>query len=320
MTSLNGFAPGKVVLSGEYAVLLGAPALVLAVDRYASASIKPLSRGGWTVNSTVLPPSRFPTLAELVQSNKQPLLSHILKSFSDCDELPNHAELTLDTAQFSENGVKLGIGSSASILVALAEVVAHFTSQTLNESTLISIHNELQGSNGSGLDVAAARMGGLIRFQNKTSIQTDLTSGLHCTFVFTGQSTATSDMVSRFLKAIVACSKIDVSTWYQLATEVADSVTDLNSFFEALVQLNDFVFQFDQATQLGIYSAPHREALRIAENASVIYKPSGAGGGDIGMALSNDLDRLSYFKQLATQNHLLPLNLSMAKHGAILQL
>jgi mevalonate kinase len=31
-------APGKVMLSGEYAVLDGAPALVMAVDRYASAT------------------------------------------------------------------------------------------------------------------------------------------------------------------------------------------------------------------------------------------------------------------------------------------
>src|SRR5690606_27773541 len=39
--ALTARAPGKAVVLGEYAVLGGAPALVLAVDRYCSASIGP---------------------------------------------------------------------------------------------------------------------------------------------------------------------------------------------------------------------------------------------------------------------------------------
>ena len=39
-------APGKVVIWGEYAVLAGAPALVMAVDRYASCSIE-AHPAGW---------------------------------------------------------------------------------------------------------------------------------------------------------------------------------------------------------------------------------------------------------------------------------
>ncbi len=38
-------APGKLVALGEYAVLDGAPALVLAIDRYAVATLEP-SRDG----------------------------------------------------------------------------------------------------------------------------------------------------------------------------------------------------------------------------------------------------------------------------------
>ncbi len=34
-------APGKLVILGEYAVLTGAPALVLAIDRYCRAEIAP---------------------------------------------------------------------------------------------------------------------------------------------------------------------------------------------------------------------------------------------------------------------------------------
>ena len=42
---LEARAPGKLVVLGEYAVLQGAPALVLAIDRYAVAMLEP-SRDG----------------------------------------------------------------------------------------------------------------------------------------------------------------------------------------------------------------------------------------------------------------------------------
>ena len=39
-------APGKAVVWGEYAVLEGAPALVMAVNRYATARVEPAD-GQW---------------------------------------------------------------------------------------------------------------------------------------------------------------------------------------------------------------------------------------------------------------------------------
>ena len=39
MTSIHAFAPGKLLLIGEYAVLDGASALVMAVDRQVSVKV-----------------------------------------------------------------------------------------------------------------------------------------------------------------------------------------------------------------------------------------------------------------------------------------
>ena len=50
-------APGKAAVLGEYAVLHGAPALVLAVDRYATATIE-TSRSGSHVVETRAPDCR----------------------------------------------------------------------------------------------------------------------------------------------------------------------------------------------------------------------------------------------------------------------
>ncbi len=41
---LEARAPGKLVALGEYAVLEGAPALVLAIDHYAVATLEPQPR------------------------------------------------------------------------------------------------------------------------------------------------------------------------------------------------------------------------------------------------------------------------------------
>ncbi len=78
-------APGKLVLSGAYAVLSGAPAIVAAVDRYVTAdSARPAS---------------FLTPEVRAAIGDQPA------PWFNADDL-------------RENGEKLGLGSSAAILVA----------------------------------------------------------------------------------------------------------------------------------------------------------------------------------------------------------
>jgi phosphomevalonate kinase len=44
--------------------------------------------------------------------------------------------------------------------------------------------------------------------------------------------------------------------------------------------------QLDDAVGLGIWSAEHRDIAALAAEAGVAYKPSGAGGGDYGLALT----------------------------------
>ncbi len=48
---IEASAPGKLVLSGEYAVLAGAPALVAAVDRRVTCTLSSRDQGGWRFSS-----------------------------------------------------------------------------------------------------------------------------------------------------------------------------------------------------------------------------------------------------------------------------
>ena len=126
---IRASAPGKVVLWGEYAVLTGAPGLVLAVDRRAGCTLTP-GGGTWNFETRGLaaPAARL-NRADLL--GERPPLSpggelawHVLNGLSKELEkrqeprdlgarIPTGATLTTDTTSFLDYGQKRGIGSSA---------------------------------------------------------------------------------------------------------------------------------------------------------------------------------------------------------------
>lgn len=320
MTPISGRAPGKLVLSGDYIALLGAPALVLAVNRMAIATLTTKRAEGWSVRSNVTPLAKFGTLDTLLKSGEQPLIKTVIDALPDRSNLPQHAEISLDTTTFYQNNHKLGIGSSAAILVALAEVLGHLSQHRFSTATLIDLHNSLHGSNGSGLDIVAARLGGLTRFQYRTGMRVTPASGLHMRFVFTGASTDTEPMLARFRTLVDNRSYAEIETWKQLANAVVEAIGDREKFLDHMAKLNQFVLKFDRETGLGIYGEQHLIAHELAEEAGVLYKPCGAGGSDTGVALSSDPRTLDTFEQHVTREGLTTLNLRMENHGANIQL
>ena len=320
MTRITGRAPGKLVLSGDYIALLNAPALVLAVNRVATATLTIKSTRGWSVRSNIAPLEQFDSLSSLLEADGQQLLKILIDALPEISKLPEHAELELDTNTFYEGNDKLGVGSSAAILVALAEALGHVTDHRFATGRLIDLHNSMHGKNGSGLDVVAARLGGLSRFQNGGGERVTPPSGLSMRFVFTGSSTSTEPMLLRFRHLVESRPREEVSNWQKLANAVADSLHNVGLFLQNLAELNEFVFKFDQATNLGIYGSVHRTALEIAHHNGVLYKPCGAGGGDTGVALSDDIQALDAFERDAKREGLQLLNLTMENHGATVQL
>ena len=54
----------------------------------------------------------------------------------------------------------------------------------------------------------------------------------------------------------------------------------------------DHLYALDTAGAIGIWSESHRELREAATEHGVVYKPSGAGGGDCGIAFSDDAERI----------------------------
>lgn len=132
---MRACAPGKLVLSGAYAVLDGAPALVAAVDRYAVADA---SRRADFVSDEVREALR-----------RRPLGA---PPWIDASALRDAA-----------GDRKLGLGSSAAILVASLACLWPEPDGELAASIFplaLASHRAAQGG-GSGIDVAASCFGGV---------------------------------------------------------------------------------------------------------------------------------------------------------------
>src|SRR5262245_49593809 len=137
---MNARAPGKVVLSGAYAVLEGAPAIVAAVDRYVVADA-----------------SRH---ASFVTREVQAAIDAGDLSFA-----PWFDASALRATDDSGHSRKLGLGSSAAILVAFLAAVLGASAcegaalEALSERAARA--HRLAQAGGSGIDVTASAMGGV---------------------------------------------------------------------------------------------------------------------------------------------------------------
>ena len=128
-------APGKLFLTGEYAVLLGGCAVGMAVERRAIAELS-TGTGRWNTLSV----SGFTSDAQAFRLSadgnihwQNPAAANDYKLVTTVISLPHfHARLhalqpfclTLDTSGFFEAGRKLGLGSSAALSVALTRAIS----------------------------------------------------------------------------------------------------------------------------------------------------------------------------------------------------
>ncbi len=302
-------APGKVVAWGEYAVLAGAPAVVLAVDRMAQVELKPAERDWSFVSRGFLSPGVHTATSEFNPCPAARLINETLRFWGNT-EYPEPFRAISDSADFYRDGQKLGIGSSAAVCVATYAALADLLDRKPDLEEAHAIHQAFQGGAGSGLDVATCWHGGVVRFVGGSANQASLPDNLYWQIIWTGRPSETPARLASFSDWRGAGPTPELDALCQSSTTLTEepSLSALENYVESLRTL-------DEAAKLGIYTPEHSRLETIASTHPVVYKPCGAGGGDIGAVFSDDPQALTTFSAAAHEQGFMQLDLELAEHG-----
>jgi phosphomevalonate kinase len=313
--------PGKLILLGEYAVLEGAPAVVTAVSKFAKITLKKTDKYQFYFNAPNLEINNVPFTIENdlslifntnLNKSKQNQLSLFKKIFlyiynyiQNQNKIPIPCILNIDTRDFYfENTTqKLGLGSSAALTVGLVYSLCKFNNiqfTNLHDLFILALnaHLEAQEKTGSGIDIAASTFKGVGIFKkslnNYSYDNIKLPNDLHLIPIWTGFSTFTPDFVSKTNQ--LKRNKSDL--YNKILKELADLSNqgcnyllkyDTMNFLGIVNQYNKVLQQLGESAGIPIISKMHRKIAQIVQDCNGFYKPSGAGGNDIGIALTNDI-------------------------------
>jgi phosphomevalonate kinase len=320
-------APGKLLVLGEYAVLKGAPALVMAVGQRARVTLRWIEGPVSVIESSLWPGREIPFHPDAPRTFQSgdpetgqalSLVQHILswccKNHGPLLTGSQAIRLELDTRDFYSQSGKLGLGSSAALTVALFAAIRAIRSVQEMDSRpsqlwpeLWQMYREQPDQRGSGVDIAASCFGHWIRFQNDPANGYPSVEAFSpkrpcpLLIVWTGHSTATSGMLERFFfwasKEPARFQRmIDTLTRISEVGIVAFGAGESKRFRLAIDQYTEALGNLGIASGLEILSDKHARLLALAQSLGVSYKPSGAGGGDVGFAMAENQETLSVFR------------------------
>jgi phosphomevalonate kinase len=272
------FAPGKLVVLGEYAVLDGAPAIVAAVDRGVVCTVSPgnsvetpgddrFARAG--LRAAAAPPRRY--------------------VFSDA------VPWTLPE--------KPGFGASAAAVVSAC--AAGLAAREADPSPLLELaletHLRVQGS-GSGLDVRASVAGDLRLYLGAESKELP---ALDLSAIYSGQAAQTGPRVARYL------------AWEERAAFVSDSTALVQAFREdpvaALREAGQLLAAMASVAGIDYNTFAHQRITKLATDHGGAAKPSGAGGGDIAVAWIPDPTARQAFQGACAAEQLVPVPVALSR-------
>ena len=170
-------APGKLYIAGEYAVVDGMPAILVALNQYITAQIKLAKRSGTIVSK------QYPNhVVHWRRRNRQIVFDHpkkplcyilsaikITEAYAKSLQIkPRLYDLKINSQLDSPDGKKYGLGSSAAVTVATVHALCNLYRIPVSKLQLFKLaaiaHFSVQG-NGSLGDIATSVYGGWIAFR-----------------------------------------------------------------------------------------------------------------------------------------------------------
>ncbi len=183
-------APGSLMLLGEYAVLHGQHALVCAIDKRMTVTLTPREDKQIILESML--GEHHTTVA-----NFQPVapFQFVLAALN---KMENYFKLGCHIKIESEFSATVGFASSAAVTVATLSALAAWFNLSLSAEELIKLARQVvrqvQGT-GSGADVAACVMGGIVLYRMTPFKVEKLSTLFPIVVVYSGYKTKTADAI-----------------------------------------------------------------------------------------------------------------------------
>jgi len=328
------------VLSGEYAVLADAPAVVAAIDRRAlvtvsggSGSQHVLTTPGYLEGSwhfRLREGGVFEWRQQLPDPAAFALFEAIWKCFDSMAWPP--LSVSIDTRAFYDRpgGCKLGLGSSAAVSVALIAALqqvgaaAHAPGNSPDnrlDALAFEAHSRFQGGRGSGVDIAASLQGGLLQYRRGSVVADSLAwpEDLQCRFLWSGRPALTADKLA-LLEANDSAAADSSAQALGIAANNAAAAWSGGAgpqIMDAMREFVDVLRRFSIDLDLGIFEAGHEQLAELAAASGIVYKPCGAGGGDIGVVLAERGTAIDDFCVRASGQGFSLLQLAMDEQGVL---
>lgn len=258
-------APGKVVLSGAYAVLHGADALVAAVDRYVVADA---SRAA----EYLTPEVRAALVLRGLARERAPFF---------------------DASALRSGGAedrKLGIGSSAAILVSSLAAIDLAEGNGVHPERILdharTAHRTAQ-QGGSGIDVAASALGGFLRCRlHGDDLETERTVLPAGTVIeiWTSSYDASTRQLLGMVREFARRDPVSHRRLMDDLTAAAHLSAHAESpaqFIEGCRTQREHFDRLGRESGANIVTPDVCAFDGVARDRSAVVLPSGAGGGDI---------------------------------------
>ncbi|HEX6244864.1 MAG TPA: hypothetical protein VFZ61_28285 [Polyangiales bacterium] len=322
MTRLDASAPGKLMVSGEYAVLDGAVAVVASVSarvyvRWSSASSSrsPGASGG--------SPQSLSDYREAEETRR----------LAEEQAGAVQGQLVVDATQMRSAGqVKYGLGSSAAAAAATAGAILASQGHDLTDAQVQRRAFELAlaghkaiAPQGSGADVAAASLGGFVRFRLENGHVAEAErlrwpSGVHTRVVWTGKAARTSEFVGKVRQFEASQPKafgLIRDSLHAEAQRFADAIGAGHpaEIVEGAGAYGVTMKRLGEGANVSIVTPELQLIADLARQHGGAAKPSGAGGGDVAIAFFASENNAEAFDAACRSASLVLLDLGLGAPG-----
>ena len=265
---------------------------------------------------------------------------------------PDHFSLSINSELDDNSGIKYGLGSSAAVVTAVMSAILKKYLPTEPSAMVIFklaaiSHVKTQG-NGSGADVAASAHGGMLQYSSfqanwlKTAYENadsliellekdwpyfsmksiQLPEDIHICIGWTGKPASTARLVDNVLKL----KENNPASFQQFLTDSESAVAafsqgmqegDIPLLLEGVKKNRQSLATVGKASNTDIETPLLGKLCDLAEQYGGAGKPSGAGGGDCGIAFMPSKEKAEELMAAWEKAGIKPLDIQVNKTGAI---